>query len=402
MARRSRVRAAAWALAFAAVTTGVSACGEAGGAVTAGAADLAHVDLSCPVPAGPVVVAASARANSAAPEATSIVQSLLGRAIENQSYVGVVTTDGAPSLVDGGPVRITGANDVARKKSVQDWSTRLTSLLSGSEAQQPEADPLAALSLAARTARAQGETGTVALVDSGLQTAGALRFQRDGMLSASGKDITGQLRDRRLLPDLAGLTVVLSGLGDTAPPQQRLTEASRSRLVEQWQAIAEAAGAACVAVDEQPLTKAPPAGLPEVTSVDVPEPPVLDLSAGQPIALREDSVAFEDNSPRLRDPHAAERVLRDLADQIDRTGVSVKLVGTTATAGTEAGRLSLSSQRAKAVRDLLVSLGVPASRITTRGAGTDYPAHVDDIDADGNLIPSAAARNRAVFVEVER
>ena len=50
------------------------------------------------------------------------------------------------------------------------------------------------------------------------------------------------------------MTVVLTGLGATAAPQEPLDTASKSRLVEQWTEIANASGATCVAVDEEPLT----------------------------------------------------------------------------------------------------------------------------------------------------
>lgn len=198
------------------------------------------------------------------------------------------------------------------------------------------------------------------------------------------------------------MTVVLSGIGDTAPPQAPLDAASRSRLVEQWSAIVEAGGATCLHVDPHPMTDGGVAGLPRVSLVTVPRPPRPELNLERPLALREDSVGFEDNSDKLRDPALARDVLKGIADAIIREDHHVSLVGTTATAGTEKGRRELSLRRAEAVKGLLVSLGVPASHITTRGVGTHYPDHVKDLDAQGNLIPEAAIQNRAVFLSVTR
>ena len=91
-------------------------------------------------------------------------------------------------------------------------------------------------------------------------------------------------------------------------------------------------------------------GVPQVTTVDVPEVEPLTLEPGRTLALREDSVAFADNSAALFDPAAATRSLTELADQIG--GRKVRLVGTTASYGTEAGRLRLSHERAEAVKTL--------------------------------------------------
>jgi outer membrane protein OmpA-like peptidoglycan-associated protein len=142
--------------------------------------------------------------------------------------------------------------------------------------------------------------------------------------------------------------------------------------------------------------------LPQVTRVHVPRPAQPRIDVEEPVALREDSVGFVDNSAELRDPAAAKAALEPLAGQIEAGGYRVSLVGTTASAGTEEGRRVLSLERAETVQRLLVGLGVPDQRISTRGVGTHHPQHVDDLDDEGNLIPEAAMKNRAVFVSVRR
>jgi OmpA-OmpF porin, OOP family len=291
-------------------------------------------------------------------------------------------------------------NDQARAKEAEALRAQLSTSLRDAAADQPESDPLAALDTAARTVHARGKTGTVVLVDSGVQTSGALRYQSGDLLLASGTDVVAHLRSAGQLPDLSGMTVLLVGLGDTAAPQARLDTATRNRLVEQWSAISSAAGADCVEVDTQPLTGVPPSSSPRVSRVRVSKPaqPKLPEDPHGPVALREDSVGFVDNSDELRDPRGARASLKPLARDIVEGRYEVSLVGTTATAGSEAGRQALSLKRAEAVKGLLVDLGVPSRWITTRGVGIHHPAHVDDLDAQGNLIPAAAIRNRAVFV----
>jgi len=369
----------------------------AGGTATAPAPP-GHI--SCPLPDGSLGFAASARANDPGTEATPSVAAVLKHAVDKQEYVAIFDTDGSPSKVDDLRLTSRAANPKARAEEISTQMTLLTNGILKSQANAPEADPLGALDAAARSVHAQGPHGTVVLVDSGLQTAGALRYQSERLLLASGHDLVAYLRSTGELPDLRGLTVVLSGLGDTGRPQKRLDIATRNRLVEQWSAIAKAGGATCVDVDSQPLTEPTAADLPHVTTVAVPKParPKLDLS--RPVALREDSVGFEDNSAELRDAALARRDLEAIAEQIIRGRHHVSLIGTTATAGTEQGRHTLSLKRARTVKRLLVSLGVPAGHISTRGVGIHYPAHVRDLDSHGNLVPEAAVRNRAVFVAV--
>jgi OmpA-OmpF porin, OOP family len=91
--------------------------------------------------------------------------------------------------------------------------------------------------------------------------------------------------------------------------------------------------------------------------------------------------------------------LADYAREITN-GRRALLTGTTASADTSEYRLRLSQERANAVRDLLVSLGAPADRISTRGLGSDFPGYVPDHDPQGNLNPVLAAQNRQVIIEL--
>src|SRR5262249_11813876 len=101
----------------------------------------------------------------------------------------------------------------------------------------------------------------------------------------------------------------------------------------------------------------------------------------------------------FRNPSAARATLQGLADQLRSGRQRVTLTGTTATDGTEQYRNTLSLQRAGAVRDVLISLGVAADRIAPPvGVGSHGPNHVNDLAADGSLLPGPAAHNRSVVV----
>jgi outer membrane protein OmpA-like peptidoglycan-associated protein len=238
------------------------------------------------------------------------------------------------------------------------------------------------------------------LADSGLQTTGALDYTKDGMLLAEPQELAEAVKAAGQLPDLSGMTVALTGIGDTVAPQQPLDTATRTRLQEQWRALMSAAGATCVYVDPMPNGLAAPAGVPDVSEVTPPPPPDYDLTA--PVTLRGDVLAYQDNSPQLVNPDAARAALAPLVTELQGTQGSILLTGTTASGGTENDRLQLSAQRAETAKQLLVSMGVDAKRITTTGVGTDFPGFQHDTDDSGRQIPEVAALNRSVIVTLEQ
>jgi outer membrane protein OmpA-like peptidoglycan-associated protein len=217
------------------------------------------------------------------------------------------------------------------------------------------------------------------------------------MLDADPAELAGSLKAAGVLPSLTGATVVFSGLGDTAAPQQALGAPQRANLVDIWTAIAKAAGAAEVTVDQSPLSGASAEGLPPVKTVPVGAG--VNCTATS-VTLSGGDVSFKPDSAELADRTAALARLQPLADQMVREGLSAKLTGSTARVGDEVGQRQLSQQRAEAVRQLLVDLGVPAERMTAVGVGSEFDAYVADHDAAGQLIPAAAAANRKVVLDL--
>lgn len=131
-------------------------------------------------------------------------------------------------------------------------------------------------------------------------------------------------------------------------------------------------------------------------------PPPAEYHLATPIPLRGDVLAYRDNSPELVNPEAARAALAPLVTALQGTSGSISLTGTTASGGTEAGRLQLSSLRAETAKQLLVAMGVDAQRITTAGVGTDFPGFQEDTDDSGRQVPEVAALNRSVIVSVEQ
>jgi OmpA-OmpF porin, OOP family len=275
----------------------------------------------------------------------------------------------------------------------------ITTALSGDvRAQQPEADLLRALSLAAR---AVGKGGNIVLLDSGVQTVPPLDFRRTGMLTADPDDVATYLAKTGALPDLTGRRVLLSGIGDTAVPQESLDEPLHKRLVAIWTKIVQLAGAACVAVNHRPNTAAAVNDVPAVTRIPLPKPKTAFAACGTTKLGEEDHVGFLQGTATFREPDKARATLRALADTVRDDHQRIDLTGTTSSEGGGKINIPLSKRRAMAVRDVLVSLGVDPSRITVRGLGSNFPGFVPDTARDGRtLLPDKAPLNRKVVVSL--
>ena len=344
---------------------------------------------------GALAVIVGAHANMVAPSLIPAVSGEIETASELGSPATVIVLDGDPTAF--APVDLATPNDNPLYK--QDQIAQLGNLIDGARADSPEVDLLAALALASRSVADAVGPHIIVVIDSGLQTSGALRFQdADGaLLDANPSEVVDLLRRTQQLPDLTGMRVVFTGLGDTAPPQPTLPQPARAVLVDLWTTIVEAAGGTAETKQTPLPSTRTLEGLPPVSIV-----PVAMRSVGPPpsvTVLRDGTVGFLPDQAVFRDPGQARTVLADYAREIQQ-GRRAVLTGTTSSAGTPEGRLRLSRDRANAVRELLISLGAPAERIEARGVGSDFPGYVPDRDAQGHLDPLAAARNRQVIIEL--
>jgi outer membrane protein OmpA-like peptidoglycan-associated protein len=344
---------------------------------------------------GALAVIAGAHANMVAPSVLDTIQTEIDTAAGLGSPATVIVDDGSPTA--SAPLSLKAVNDNPLYR--QDQVNQLKNLIDKTRADNPEVDLLAAISLAARSVSDAVGPKTIVVIDSGLQTTGALRFQdQDGaLLNANPDEVVELLRRTQQLPNLTGMRVVFTGLGDTAAPQQPLPAPTRAVLVALWTKIVESAGGK-PEVKQAPLPSTRTMdGLPPVTIV-----PVAARSIGplpSVTVLRDGTVGFVPDQAVFRDSDQVRAVLADYAREITN-GRRALLTGTTASADTSEYRLRLSQERANAVRDLLVSLGAPADRISTRGLGSDFPGYVPDHDPQGNLNPVLAAQNRQVIIEL--
>lgn len=327
-------------------------------------------------------------------------------AVSGHGKATIHSTGGELAPVQRVDLKVHGKTSQAIKRDEIAAAKRIRTTLAASVAASPEADVLAGISAAADEVR-EGQNPKIVVIDNGLPTVGSVSLPQTGLF-APGVDIAASVRamaDLHLLPDLTGVRVRWYGMGEVVAPQESLDEAAKARLTEIWETVIETAGGSFEEGPQSPTAaQEAPENLPPVTPVDVsttsfsasaPATPAPSLS----VTLPESVLPFVPDEAAFLDPEAARATALALAGQIVASGTTtVTVTGCTASAATPEGRAALSTNRARAVADLLVAGGVPEGSVTVQGLGAECPGRVPDLDAEGNLIEAAARANRVVKV----
>jgi outer membrane protein OmpA-like peptidoglycan-associated protein len=129
-------------------------------------------------------------------------------------------------------------------------------------------------------------------------------------------------------------------------------------------------------------------------------PPADLVCDGTQVTISGGRLEFPADSDVFLDLHAAMEALRPVADQIVSGHLTAVVSGTSAAIGTPEGRAKLSENRAQAVANVFINLGVLIPQLHVVGLGSDFPDYVPDHDADGNLLPGPAAQNNKVLIEL--
>ncbi|MFY1635214.1 hypothetical protein ACN27F_18385 [Solwaraspora sp. WMMB335] len=303
MKRFAILRIAAAALCVSSTVTG---CAEAKSLVFG-----EEFEFHCPQPPAPgLAVAVGARANTPAPVLPTEVRQLLVSSMEGCGEITVVRVDGRPGVV-GSTVFDTAARtrqnfDIDKAAFLND----VVALLESAKAQEPEANVLEALSVASGAA---GQGGTVVLLDSGVQTTDPLDFRQNELPTRQPAIVADALSQQGLLPDLAGRSVILSGLGYTATPQDALQERNRAFVVELWREIVVAAGAEAPVLLAEPNTSESAVTSPSVSTVRFPDETIEWDCDSLAILPDDGEVGFIPNEAEFRNSAAASAVLREFA-----------------------------------------------------------------------------------------
>jgi outer membrane protein OmpA-like peptidoglycan-associated protein len=137
----------------------------------------------------------------------------------------------------------------------------------------------------------------------------------------------------------------------------------------------DATGLASMLVGERADT-APKSSLAELDSF------LSDTSSGStPRSFTLDNLNFETGSTRLT--ATSQQTVSSLAGILkSHSGAQVRLEGHTDATGAEPANKKLSMDRAQAVKRMLVSDGVPASRVDVAGYGSEHPVASNDTDEE--------------------
>jgi outer membrane protein OmpA-like peptidoglycan-associated protein len=344
-----------------------------------------------------VIIAATATANEPAPAlSTDIVQILQSAATTAAGVTAELVSPGggqptvlpltprrADGQVDYGPLRsqILAANLAAAQRLLEHQATR------------GQLDLLATIAAATKTTSAPA---TLIVVSSGLSTAGGLDLRQVGW-DANPSSVAAQLKAEELLPDLVGWHVIFSGLGDTAGRQPPLPLPQQVTLIDYWEAICQASGAASCSVDE---TARPQLASYSATPVPVVAVPVVTSVRGPGMATvtaLPDALLFQFDNTTL--VPSADTILQPLVQRARSQHLQVSITGyASPDGGTNAYNLALSARRAIAVRNRLIALGLPAGQITqVTGAGT-AGQNVSGCLVHGHVDEAICAQLRRVVV----
>ena len=278
----------------------------------------------------------------------------------------------------------------------------LAALNSDGAAKYPEVDTLEAIRIAANTLQTVGDGDKyLIIVDPGLSTKGYVNFCENDLFHTPTDKIIKALIEKKAIPDLEDVRrVVWLYAGQTAAPQEQLSEVQKVKLVEIWTAVLEEAGAQDIEFSKDSASNTPYSGLPEVSKVSV-EERKTDIAPLETVVLDSESVSFVGDEASFVDRVQAEEAIGSVAETLlAHPDNSVYVVGCTASlTGREDFCQSLSEDRAQAVVKVLEEYGVPEDQMMAVGVGDYAPWHIEDLDeSSGKQIEEYAKQNRCVVI----
>ncbi len=344
-----------------------------------------------------IVIVPSATVNEPAPELSAdnrgMIENAGATSTQADAYV-VNPATGQPTEVPLTPRRADGQVEYGPRRGylLDQNVSRVGQLL----LQEAASGPFDLLSMIASAVRVTSPPGTLLIISSGLSTAGGFDLRLVGW-DANPSSVAAQLKQRGLLPDLAGWRVIFSGRGDTGGRPPPLPLPHQTTLVSYWMAICRAAGAAACQTDQ--TTRPDPPSRSTTPVPVVPVPAVLSVrgpNGATGVSVPGDEL-FAFGSATLLP--GADGILAPLAAKARSGHLLVTVTGyASPDGGSAAYNLALSRARALAVRARLVALGLPSGQITrVTGLGTDGKT-TQACDVAGQFDEAVCAQLRRVVV----
>jgi outer membrane protein OmpA-like peptidoglycan-associated protein len=341
-----------------------------------------------------VVVAATATANEPAPVLSSADATLLRAIGESAAPAVAFVVDPAtgravqlpltPRRADGqveyGPQRF---------QLLTQNVSRIGSRIGGEAA----TGPFDLLNTMLTASRVTPSPATMLLLTSGVTTSGGFDLRKVGWAEPPAQ-AAAALRQRGLLPNLAGWTVIFSGLGVTAARQPALPLPQQTTLASYWLAICHVAGAAACRVDDSPRPVRGSRSTVPVPVVPVPVVQSITGPDGKQQSIIPADLLFAFGSAALLP--AADTFLVPIAARARAGRYTLSITGQASPDGGSAPyNLRLSALRAQAVERRIITLGLAADQIAqVTGIGTDGRS----CTAGGALDESKCAKLRRVVI----
>lgn len=340
-----------------------------------------------------------------APVLTDLSRPLVTQALCSGT-LDLVSSAGEPTKLTDDQFRLekfggtSSGNDDVLRRNLKKVTTALQLSPDADGANLVKAVGVAAAALRGRPA---GVPRTILVIDNALPDRGPLATTQPGLLTASAETVVRELTAQKLLPDLQGVTVLLSGIGATTAPQPALSDKAITNLTAIVTAAFTAAGAE-VHLDPTPRSgESVPTNGKRVTPTPVPADEQVSLpvacTSAETVFDGRSAVTFTGDQATFADPAAARAALQPLVEWLkvdpDRTAT---LRGTTVDVGNPEGQKRLGQRRAESVADYLVAQGVLRRQVTAVGVGADFPEYLPDRTPSGDLDESRAPANRSIRV----
>lgn len=357
--------------------------------------------------------------NSPAPDLTFIENDIMQLATYG-GHLTVIVDDGSSKdnfhQTDIAPPD-KGKTPSAQKKEIQRHASQIGTEIMAMKARTPEKNTISSLYTASNNTVQNGQKNVLVIFDSGIQTVGAGRMTDLRVVNDNSDQLIKNLKENRNIPDMSAFSEIRwYGMGQVAGEQEEPLPKDVEELKKYYVNLFKEGG--CTVADnmfDSRTYSSTPAdydrnSLPEVSTVLVSQIPEIDfeeekvtdggkINIGITIPILEDMVAFQPNTAVLADKAKAEEVIKPIAEKIKNTIGNLVLIGTCATYGNADSAVKLSTERAEAVKELLISAGVEKDRILVFGAGyNDKALCVTDTDENGNLVEASAKKNRAVWL----
>ncbi|MFC5262294.1 OmpA family protein [Kribbella qitaiheensis] len=316
------------------------------------------------------------RQNMPRPALLQTAADALSKAIKRGDRLVVIAVSGEPQIVAKSDLRCPYDNKPSCAKYTKDKLAAIPGVVAKYPATATESSLLAAINLARDNIANTTGPKQIITIDSGIDTVAPMPLTDLSVLAADQPTIAKGLANNGFSPNLSGISVLMTGLGQTMSPQPKLTSPEIARLQTLWTAVLDAAHVDNVEIDPAALPQGTrDATLPRVTPAKQPPPPETEDPCKE-FSFNESDLGFEPDRATFRDHARAKAALSGIARVLVKTGLNVVLTGTTAYRETNPDN-PLSNARATAAKNILVELGVPAKRILTQGVGIAWHGYRD-------------------------